>query len=685
MTDLDSVQKQIDDLRARINYHAQRYYAMDSPEISDAEYDSLMRELKQLEAGRPGLVTPDSPTQRIGAAPVSVLAVVVHPVPLLSLDDVVSDEELDAWWSRTAKLLGNQKAEFVCEHKIDGLAVALTYEDGKFVRGATRGDGFRGEDITLNLKTIRSIPLIVRGKVPERFEVRGEVYLPVAGFLKLNKEREAEGLPVFANPRNAAAGSVRQLDPRITARRPLDIYIYAKGYPDDPSMPSTHWNTLQYFTELGFRVNPRNRPVSTLDEAKAYFHEWKEKRDQLPYEADGVVIKLNSMAQQRELGDIGREPRWAIAYKFPPTEATTKLLSIDISIGRTGTLNPFAVLEPVSVGGVTIRTAALHNEEDINRKDIREGDWVYIRRAGQVIPEVVGPIVSKRTGNEKPYSILEKITANGRPVCPVCGGDVIKPLDEVMYYCTNAACPMQLQGRIELFASRGAMDIRGVGEQMAATLLREGPVKDVADIYYLTKEQLMNLERMGEKSSEKLLKAIADSNTRPLARLIFALGIRHVGEEMAALLAEHFHGMGKLMNAKEEDLTAIPGVGPKIAQSVVAFFRQESNRNIIDKLRNKKVKMEEAVTEGKPLPLAGAEFVITGTLAAFSRLAAEDKIKALGGAAKDAVTKSTTYLVAGAEPGSKLTKARQLGTKIINETEFLQLLENASKANDKLI
>jgi DNA ligase (NAD+) len=684
MTD-NSLQKRIDDLRAQINYHAQRYYALDSPEISDAEYDSLMRELKQLEAEHPGLITPDSPTQRIGAAPVSALAVVEHPIPLLSLDDVISDEELDAWWSRTAKLLGNQKAEFVCEHKIDGLAVALTYEDGKFVRGATRGDGFRGEDITLNLKTIRSIPLSVHGKVPERFEVRGEVYLPVAGFLKLNKEREAEGLPVFANPRNAAAGSVRQLDPRVTARRPLDIYVYAKGYPDDPSLPSTHWATLKYFADLGFRVNPRNRPVSTLDEAKAYFQEWKEKREQLPYEADGVVIKLNSMAQQRELGDIGREPRWAIAYKFPATEATTRLLRIDISIGRTGTLNPFAVLEPVSVGGVTIRTAALHNEEDINRKDIREGDWVYIRRAGQVIPEVVGPIISKRTGNEKPYSVLEKITAGGRPVCPVCGGNVIKPLDEVMFYCTNAACPMQLQGRIELFASRGGMDIRGIGEQMAATLLREGLVKDVADIYFLSKEQLMHLERTGDKSSEKLLKAIAGSKDRPLARLIYSLGIRHIGEEMAALLAERFRGMDKLMNAREEDLTAIPGVGPKIAQSVVAFFRQESNRNIIEKLKKAGVKIEEAAAEGQPLPLAGKEFVITGTLTSFSRLVAEEKIKALGGTAKDSVTRSTSYLVLGAEPGSKLAKAQQLGTKIINEAEFLQLLENASSANDKLI
>ena len=695
----EQVKKRIEELRAQLNYHSNRYYVLDSPEISDAEYDVLMRELESLEAVNPELVTPDSPTQRVGAAPVSALSVVAHPVPLLSLADVINDEELEAWYSRTAKLTGGIKVEFACEHKIDGLAVALTYVNGHFTRGATRGDGFRGEDITQNLKTIRSIPLLVKGDIPARFEVRGEVYLPIAGFLKLNRERETEGLPVFANPRNAAAGSVRQLDPRITAKRPLDMFIYNMGYAEGKPMPETHWDTMEYFKKLGFKINPRNRLVSSLEEAAQYYHEWEGKREALPYEADGVVIKINSLALQKELGDIGKEPRWAIAYKFPATEATTRLNRIDISVGRTGTLNPVAVLEPIAVGGVTISSAALHNEDDIRRKDIREGDWVYIRRAGQVIPEVIGPIVSKRTGAEKEFSLVAKIKKDGKPVCPVCGGNVIRPEGEVMYYCDNAACPAQLQERVEHFASRGAMDIRGLGEKMSATLLKASivkdnsefrPLKDVSDIYYIDKDRLAQLEGKGEKSSEKLMKAIVKSKDRPtsehpLARLIFALGIRHVGEEIGGLLAEHFGSLDKLSEAKEEELKSIPAIGPKIAESVLAFFSQESNRKIIRRLLESGVKPPEVRANTASLPLAGQEFVITGTLNAFSRLEAEAKIKVLGGSAKDSVSGKTTYLVVGAEPGSKLAKAQALGIKIIDETQFLQLLEDAGKASDKLI
>ena len=407
MADLEAAQNRINELRERINHYSYQYYTLDSPEISDAEYDTLIRELKQLEEQYPQLVTPDSPTQRVGATPLTAFGVVEHPVPLLSLADVINYEELLGWYGRVVKLIGEQKMEFACEHKIDGLAISLTYIDGRFTTGATRGDGFHGENITQNLKTVRSIPLSVPKDAPPRFEVRGEVYLPVAGFNKLNREREAEGLATFANPRNAAAGSVRQLDPRITAKRPLDMYIYALGWAEGKAMPETHWETMEYLKSLGFKINPRNKLVNSLQETEQYYQEWVTKRDELPYEADGVVIKVNSLALQRQLGDVGREPRWAIAYKFPPVEGTTLLKEISISVGRTGTLNPVAVLEPIYIGGVTIRNAALHNEDDIRRKNIHEGDIVFIRRAGQVIPEVVGP--AQHTGTGKEFSLIDKI------------------------------------------------------------------------------------------------------------------------------------------------------------------------------------------------------------------------------------------------------------------------------------
>jgi DNA ligase (NAD+) len=676
----DIINRKIEELRAEINYHNYRYYVLDNPEISDAGYDVLMRELKQLEEQHPGLITPDSPTQRVGAAPVSALGIVEHPFPLLSLADVIDDTELEAWYNRISKLLAGRKVDFVCEHKVDGLAIALTYVNGRFERGATRGDGFRGEDITQNLKTIRSIPLSIKGDIPERFEVRGEVYLPIAGFKKLNKEREAEGLPVFANPRNAAAGSVRQLDPRITAKRPLDIYIYGLGYVEGKPVPSTHWETMEYFKSLGFKINPRSKLVSNLKEAEEYFHYWSDKREELPYEADGVVIKINSLELQKELGDVGREPRWAIAYKFPATEATTKLKSIEISVGRTGTLNPYAVLEPVSVGGVTIRTAALHNEDDIRRKNIHQGDIVFIRRAGQVIPEVIGP--AQHTGEKKEYSLVDSLPfIDGKPVCPVCGGGIFRPLGEVMYYCTNAACPAQLQERLEHFASRGAMDIRGIGEQMSSLLLREGLVGDVGDIFLLKnkREELLKIERMGEKSVNKILEAIEKSKSRSLARLIFALGIRHVGEEIAQILADRFGSIEKLMNASETELMSVSTVGPKIAQSIKVFFAQGSNQKIIEKLKNAGVHLEATRVVKDSLPLAGKEFVITGTLVAFPRAEAEVRIRSLGGVAKDNVTQKTNYLVVGTDPGSKLARAQELGIRILKEEDFLKLLEEADK------
>jgi DNA ligase (NAD+) len=678
--DLDKVKQRIEKLRAKINHHNYRYYVLDSPEISDAEYDALMRELKGLEEQYPQLLTPDSPTQRVGAAPVEAFGVVEHPYPLLSLGNAFSDEELLAWHTRISKLLGSQRFDFVCEHKIDGLAVALTYVNGQLTTGATRGDGFRGEDITQNLRTIRSIPLSVSRDTPPRFEVRGEVFLPKTGFHKLNQERAAEGLPLFANPRNAAAGSVRQLDPRITAQRPLDIYIYMLGYAEGKATPPTHWETMEYLKSLGFKINPNNELLTSLEQVEGYYARWVERREGLRYEADGIVVKVNQLDLQERLGDIGHEPRWAVAYKFPAVEATTVLKSIEISVGRTGTLNPYAVLEPVSVGGVTIRSAALHNEDDIRRKDIREGDTVIVRRAGEVIPEVVGPVKSKRRGKQKEFDLLEKIydRKKHRPACPVCGAEVFKPEGEVMYYCSNAACPAQVQERLEHFASRGGMDIRGIGESNSALLLTEGLVKDVSDIYYLKekRDKLLKIERMAEKSVSNILNAIEKSKDRPLARLIFALGIKHVGEEMAEILAREFGSMDRLAKASREELTSIPTIGPKIADSILAFFHEEENKKIIERLRKAGVKLEEKKAKPETLPLTGLEFVITGTLESFPREEAESKIKALGGTTKDNVTRKTSYLVVGAEPGgTKLARAGELGTKQITEAELLKLLK----------
>jgi DNA ligase (NAD+) len=679
MANLDEIKSRIEKLRAEINRHNYLYHVQDSPEISDAEYDALMRELKKLEEENPQFLTPDSPTQRVGAAPVEAFGVVEHTRPLLSLGNAFSDDDLLAWYTRTIKMVGQRPFDFVCEHKIDGLAIALTYENGQFTTGATRGDGFKGENITQNLRTIRSIPLSVPKDAPPHFEVRGEVYLPKTGFHKLNREREEEGLQLFANPRNAAAGSVRQLDPRITAKRPLDIFIYMLGWAEGKEIPATHWEIMEWLKSLGFKINSNNRRAKTIEEIKDYYHTWVEQRAGLAYEADGVVIKINQRNIQDELGDIGHEPRWAIAYKFPALQGITVLKSIEISVGRTGTLNPFANLEPVKVGGVTIKSAALHNEDDIRRKDIREGDTVILQRAGDVIPEVIGPTPSskERTGRAGEFSLLDKLPKNeqGQPVCPECRQtSIIKPEGEVMYYCVNAACPAQARQRIEHFASRGAMDIRGIGESMSVTLYDRGLAKNAADLYYLKQEQLAELDRMGEKSASNIINAIANSKKRPLARIIYALGIRHIGEENAAILAEKFATIDKLAQASREDLMQISSIGPKIADSVTAFFKNEENRNIIQKLKGAGVFPEEITAAPPDLPLSGKEFVLTGKLESFSRPEAESIVKALGGSAKDNVTKKTDYVVYGADPGSKLTRARELGIKAIEEKEFIKLI-----------
>jgi DNA ligase (NAD+) len=678
--DLAEIKTQIEKLRNEINHHNQLYYVKDQPEISDAEYDKLLRALLDLENQYPELVTPDSPTQRVGAAPSQAFTIVEHAKPLLSLGDVGNNEELEAWYKRLVKLVGDEKFDFVCEHKIDGLAVSLTYRDRRLETGATRGDGLRGENITQNIRTIRSVPLILPAGAPAQLEVRGEIFLPKSGFKKVNEERAAEGLPLFANPRNAAAGSVRQLDSRITAQRPLDLYVYTLGDAPGSDLPPTHWEILGLFKTWGFKVNPNNRRARNIDDIEAFYREWGEKRESLPYEADGVVAKINQIRLQEELGSVGREPRWALAYKFPPIEGTTVLKSIEISVGRTGTLNPIAFFDPpIAIGGVTVGRASLHNEDDIRRKDIREGDTVIVRRAGDVIPEVVGPVVSRRTGREKVFSILEKVfdPASGRAACPSCGAPVFHEEGGVFYYCTNAACPAQLQEHLQHFASRTAMDIRGIGEAMAEALLEAKLVQDVADLYYLSAEDIQKLERSGEKSAAKLIGQIEASKTRPLARLLYALGIRHIGEEMAERLVKQYHSLEDLEKASAEELMRIPSVGPKIAEGVISFFQVKRNHDIVEKLKRAGVRLsQEPAAQSRNQPLAGREFVITGTLKSLSRSAAEERIRGLGGSAKGDVTRKTSYLVVGADPGSKLAKARELGVPEIDEEELLKFLEN---------
>jgi len=664
--DLQVVKLRVEELRSLIAYHDYRYYVLDSPEIVDAEYDELMRELRSLEERYPQLITPDSPTQRVSGQPVAAFGIVEHRLPLLSLANAFTEEELRAWHRRAAALAAVDGFALVCEPKMDGLAVALVYENGAFVQGATRGDGRRGENITENLRTIRSIPLRLGKDAPPRFEVRGEVYMTKQGFERLNEERAGEGQPLFANPRNAAAGSVRQLDARITARRPLDIFIYALGWLEGATPPPTHREAMQWLGRLGFRVNPSNVRVPGMDEAVRLCDEWVGKRESLPYEIDGIVVKIDDLALQDRLGVVGREPRWAIAYKFPPIQATTKLLNIDVNVGRTGSLNPYAVLEPVRVGGATVERATLHNEDDIHRKDIRIGDTVIIQRAGDVIPQVVGPVVSLRTGKENVYRMREK--------CRECGAPVRRPEGEAMSYCTNTACPAQAFRLLGHFVSRGAMDIDGIGESLAAALLKAGLVKDPADLYVLKKEQLLDLERLADKSAQNVLDAIERSKQQPLSRVIFALGIRHVGSEMAGRLSEQFGSIDAVARATVEELEAVPTVGPKIAESVRAYLDDADNRRIIEKLRQAGVRLAEERAAREEGPLHGLTFVITGTLQSMTREQAEQRVRRLGGSAGSSVTRKTGYVVVGENPGSKAQKAQEYGTKALTEEEFLAML-----------
>jgi DNA ligase (NAD+) len=663
----------VEHLRKEINYHNYRYHVLDSPVIGDAEFDALFRELRNLETQHPELVTPDSPTQRVGAPPATGFAQVRHPIPMLSLANAFDSDDMVAWHRRVTNLLGFSDFEMVCELKIDGLAVALTYENGRFVRGATRGDGVRGEDVTNNLRTIKSIPLVLHGAYPARLEVRGEVYMTVAEFKKLNAEREAKGQPIYANPRNTAAGSVRQLESAITASRNLNIFIYSLGYAENGALPrngwGNHWQVMSDLSQMGFRVNPRNKLCVNLREALDYYKGHLDERHKLPYQTDGIVVKVNRLDYQDTLGVVGREPRWAIAYKFPAEQAITKLLSIEVNVGRTGSLNPFAVLEPVVVSGVTVRQATLHNEEDIQRKDIRVGDWVIVERAGEVIPQVMSPVLDRRTGNEQIYRIPEK--------CPVCDTPVVKLPNEAMHRCPNKACPAQFFELLKHFVSKGAMDIDGLGEQWCKILIEAGLIKDLSDIYYLKKEQLLELDRMGDKLATKIINNVEASKTRPLSRVVFSLGIPHIGSEMADLLAQYCHSINALAQATEEQLVSIPGIGPKIAASVVSYFQVDRNLETIQRLRQAGVKLEDEVVarDDADLPLKGRIFCLTGSLSSMSRSEAETRIKTLGGATSSNVTRKTTDLVVGAEPGSKLDAAQRMGTRVLDEEHFLALLQ----------
>ena len=811
----DSITQQVEQLRGVLNHHNYRYYALDSPEVSDAQYDDLIRELRAIEAAHPELVTPDSPTQRVGAAPAEGFAQVEHPRPMFSLGNAFNDEEFMAWHKRVSDLLEGEAFDMVCELKYDGLAVALTYENGVFARGATRGNGAVGEDVTLNLRTIKSIPLrLLNDDVPPRLEVRGEVYFPKSLFAKFNEERAAHGEQTYANPRNTAAGSLRQLDPRSAAERPLDIFIYSLGYAEGDDLPATHWEMLQYLKRLGFKVSGDSRLVRTPEEAIAFYRHWvKNAEEYLDAAADGVVVKVDNLDYQRHLGVVGREPRWAVAYKFPAVQEITRLLDIRVNVGRTGSINPYAVLEPVNIAGATVKQATLHNEDYIRAKDLMIGDWVVVERAGEVIPQVVSVITERREPSanlfgkliRKPVYSYDRIGRLRRerrvrpPVrlryrgrrnfrmpsyCPSCAEPVVSPEDEAMSYCVNASCPAQLVRLLEHFVSRAAMDIEGMGIKWGEYLIQQGLIKDVADIYRLTQDDLARLnlldvieaakskpfadalagssiptvgkksagiiaehyadmdalsetteldlgsisgvsartakavvshfaelraqsyiiemgadflrnglihlqsdlfyvnrkyllrpETLRQKSVSNLLSAIEASKQRPLARVLVALGIRHVGGEVAELLARSFTTIDNLMSADEDALTAIPTIGPRIAESVASYFRNEVNRNVVDKLRKAGVSLaDEPRAAPTEQPFVGIRFVVTGRLERFSRSQIQDTIKQYGGAVSGSVSKNTNYLVAGEGAGSKLADAERLEVAVLTEDELLAML-----------
>jgi DNA ligase (NAD+) len=663
------IEKKIEALREKIRHHEYLYHVLDQPEISDQDYDKLLRQLKDLEAENPSLITLDSPTQRVGGKPREGFVKVAHSSPMLSLDNTYSEEELRAWERRVHELSGREDVDYVCELKLDGMSLALTYEDGKLLRGVTRGDGSVGEDVTLNVRTVGSIPLSIsheklkKAGIPLNFEARGELLMPTAAFKKLNEERERAGLPTFANPRNFTAGTVRQLDASVTAQRRLDFFPYillsnGRTYFD------RHWETLTALEKAGFKVNKNRKLVHSMEEVWAFIQEWEGKRESLPYEIDGIVVKVDRTGLQNELGFTGKAPRWAIAYKYAARGGVTRLENIRWQTGRTGKLTPVAELAPIPIGGTTVRNATLHNMDEIERLGVKIGDWVRVERGGDVIPKVV------EVDKDHPRGSKE-VTAPEK--CSVCHTKVVRMEGEVDYRCVNANCPAKLLGTILHFASRGVMNIDGMGEALVAQLIEKGLVKNVADIYDLTKKDLLSLERFADKSAQNILDEIEHSKKLPLERVIYGLGIRMVGERTAQFLAEHFGSMEEIENASIEELQNVGEVGPKIAESIAEFFSNAANRKLVDRLGAAGLAFQGKKKE-RGTKLAGKTFVLTGTLAHFTRDEAKKLIEDAGGKVTGSVSKKTDYVVAGADAGSKLDKAKELGVSVIGEKEMEKLL-----------
>ncbi len=671
----ETIKERASRLKDELNRHNYRYYILDDPEISDSEYDRMMQELIALEKEYPDLKSPDSPTVRVGSPPLSEFKSVRRQVPMLSLDNAFNDSDVADFDKRVRKLLGHDgEILYTAEPKLDGIAVEIVYEKGRLIQASTRGDGTTGEDVTENVKTIKSVPLTLmenEHKIPKRLEARGEIFMSVAGFKRLNKERLAKGKSPFANPRNAAAGSLRQLDSKITAKRPLEIYFYGTGTVQglDFNEIKFHWNLLKILKSFGLRINKLIKPQISLNRVLEYYRELIKIRPDLPYDIDGMVIKVDDLSFQERLGAKSKSPRWAIAYKFAAVRETTKVLAIDVQVGRTGALTPVARLKPVNVDGVIVQNATLHNEDEIKRKDIRIGDTVLVQRAGDVIPEIVKVILSKRDGTEKKFKMPEK--------CPVCGADVEKADGEAVRRCINMNCPAQIKGRIRHFASKAAFDIEGLGAKLIDQLVDKGFVQTYADIFNLDKPLLSGLERMGPKSAENLLSAIEKSKKTSLARFVYSLGIRHVGENIASILAEKFKNLDKLMEATKEELEIIDGIGHEIACSIVEFFRRRQNRETIEKILEKglEIKAHEKSETNKNL-FAGKIFVLTGKLSGMTRAEAKKKIEAMGGKTTGSVSRKTDYLITGESAGSKLQKAKELGVEILDEKTFQSLLSS---------
>ncbi len=667
----DKIRKKVTKLRNEIHYHDYKYYVENNPEISDYEYDQLLKELKDLEGMYPSLQSSTSPTQRVGGMPVEGFPTVEHPIPMFSLENTYSEEEIGEFERRLHRELPGEDFEYVVELKIDGVSISLLYEDGNFLRGSTRGDGRRGDEITTNLKTIHTIPLKLRKKVAGRIEVRGEIYMTKSGFLNVNKERERKGEPLFANPRNAGAGSLKLLDPRITHQRPLDNFIYLFSYSTQVPIPSTHMECLKKLKEWGFKINRYVKLCKGMGEVIDFCNSWAEKREELDYDVDGMVIKVNNVDQQMRLGSTTKSPRWAIAYKFPAKQTTTTIRTITVQVGRTGALTPVAVLDPTPLAGTTITRATLHNEDEIRRKDIRIGDTVIIEKGGDIIPQVVKVVESKRKGRERKFSMPKS--------CPVCGAEVVRLEDEAVSRCIGSSCPAQLKEKIAHYAQRGAMDIEGLGDKLIDQLVDKGIVSDVADLYGLNQDILSGLERMGEKSSGNLLSQIEKSKSQPLSRLIFAIGIRYVGVRGARILAQNFRSIEDLAKATQEELEVIPEIGPRTAQSIVWFFREKKNKELWERLKKWGVQVKEEKEEKGEILLAGKKFVFTGGLERFSRQEANDLVERLGARAISSLSRSVDYVVAGENPGSKYEKAKSLGLNILTEKEFEEIIKGVER------